>query len=407
MKLLFCALYERNHGEVLKNSKVKPNFAISNYNEKLIRGFTENLGENFEVISTRTVAAYPKYSKLINSKKEYRVGGCKCTEVYFINLPLIKYFFEYWSIYKELKKWCEKYKEELYVCSYGRRISHALAINRIKRKYKNIKTCMIYGDLSGKLATKTTKVNPIKEFVVDHFLNYSIKQSLKMDCAVFFTKFMSEALKNKKPYIIVEGVCDEQTLMENWEDNKQKHEKIIVVYTGILSRKYALDTLIDSFQCLDEEKYELHLYGIGEMVDELKELRISNVFYKGYIEPSKISGIQKEADILINPRQNTEIYTKYSFPSKTMEYLSTGNPVICYKLDGIPAEYDDYLFYVKDNTSKAIAEKICEISNLSREQKEIHKEKTLKFLQDNKTAKKQCKMILDFLRFDGENVRKV
>ena len=38
----------------------------------------------------------------------------------------------------------------------------------------------------------------------------------------------------------------------------------------------------------------------------------------------------------VNPRQNNEEFTKYSFPSKTMEYLASGVPVVAYKLDGIP-----------------------------------------------------------------------
>lgn len=56
--------------------------------------------------------------------------------------------------------------------------------------------------------------------------------------------------------------------------------------------------------------------------------------------------MQREVSLLVNPRQNTEAFTKYSFPSKTMEYLASGTPVLMYKLDGIPDEYDAYLNYV-------------------------------------------------------------
>lgn len=46
--------------------------------------------------------------------------------------------------------------------------------------------------------------------------------------------------------------------------------------------------------------------------------------------------ISKNADVLVNPRQNDDEYTKYSFPSKNIEYLMTGNAVMAYMLDGIP-----------------------------------------------------------------------
>jgi len=57
--------------------------------------------------------------------------------------------------------------------------------------------------------------------------------------------------------------------------------------------------------------------------------------------------LQKSSSILVNPRANNEEYTKYSFPSKIMEYMSSGTPVIAYKLDGIPDEYYKYLYQVE------------------------------------------------------------
>ena len=66
----------------------------------------------------------------------------------------------------------------------------------------------------------------------------------------------------------------------------------------------------------------------------------------GQVSLNEARALQKTADVLVNPRLNEGEYTKYSFPSKTMEYLSTGRPVVCYKLDGIPDEYDKHLMEV-------------------------------------------------------------
>lgn len=397
MKLLLCALYEIDQNEVILNSKLKPNFAISNFNKKLIQGFDSNLHADLTVFSTRTVAAYPKYNRLINKQKKYRLDDIQGKEMFFVNLPLIKYVFEYIALYLNIKKWYEQNKgdNELYICSYGRRISHALAINKIKRKYKNITTCMIYGDLSGKLATQTNKENYYIRKFMDVLLNYSIKQSLKFDTSIFFTQYMSQALNNTKPSIVIEGLCDQRVLDYN-KFSENINSKIIVVYTGIISKKYSLDILIDAFQYLDDN-FELHLYGIGDLVNEIRNNVFPNIKYFGYLESDKITEIQRNASILINPRQNNEIYTRYSFPSKTLEYLSTGNPVICYKLDGIPDEYDNYLFYIDNNDAKSIAGQIVKVSKLTNSQKKEYKKSVFKFLQ-NKTSQKQCDKILTFLK---------
>lgn len=406
MRFLFCPLYEINQNEVINNSKTIPNFAITNFNAKMIKGFYKNLNDDLYIISTRTVAAYPKYKYIFLKNRRYFFDNIKCIEVGMINLPIIKYFFEYKNLYKQIALWCNNnINEDLYICSYGRRISHALAINKIKKKYKNVTTCMIYGDLSGKLATSIHKKNKYIQTIIDKLLDISIQQSLKFDCAVFFTKYMSEALDNKKPYIVIEGICDEDTMDIK---NKQNNKKTIVVYTGILSKKYSLDKLVNAFQYLDEDKYELHLYGIGDYVIELSKIKKNNIKYLGYVDANKISMIQQNADILINPRENNELYTKYSFPSKTMEYLSTGNPVICYKLDGIPDEYDKYLYYIKGNTSTDIANTIIDISKLNQRDLDNHKKKTLEFLMQNKTEKKQCEKVINFMisNKDDTNVKK-
>jgi glycosyltransferase involved in cell wall biosynthesis len=57
----------------------------------------------------------------------------------------------------------------------------------------------------------------------------------------------------------------------------------------------------------------------------------------------------RKADVLVNPRQNDEAYTKYSFPSKNIEYLLSGNPVVAYMLDGVPEEYRKFMSIVPDD----------------------------------------------------------
>ena len=46
-----------------------------------------------------------------------------------------------------------------------------------------------------------------------------------------------------------------------------------------------------------------------------------------------------------------------------MEYLSSGTQVLCYRLDGIPKEYDAYFNYPDDNSTQALAramQMLCE-----------------------------------------------
>lgn len=50
--------------------------------------------------------------------------------------------------------------------------------------------------------------------------------------------------------------------------------------------------------------------------------------YLGSIPHDEILQLQRTASLLVNPRTPEGIYTKYSFPSKTMEYLASGTPTL-------------------------------------------------------------------------------
>lgn len=399
MKFCFCPLYEKDKEEVLQNSKVPPIFSISNFNEKIMNGLYENLGEDLKIISTRTIASYPRYRKIVNRTIKYNFKMNSCVEIGFINLPIIKYFSEFINLFKQLEKWYLENQEEsnLYICSYGRRVSHALAINKLKKKYSKVKTAMIFGDLSGKFATRTNNQNFIVSYYQEVILKFSIKKSLNFDGCIFLTDAMNQALKNKKPYLVVEGLCNKNDLQLNKSHYKNPHNNLIkIVYTGIISKQYGFDTLIDAMSSLDENRYILMLYGIGPMIDEIKTKNYKNVKYMGYLPPNEIKTIQNEADILINPRRNNEEFTKYSFPSKTLEYLVTGNPVITYKLEGIPSEYDPFLFYVEDDSVSSLRSKIMYVGDMGINELLLQKEKVFKFLENEKTENIQCEKIINF-----------
>ena len=61
----------------------------------------------------------------------------------------------------------------------------------------------------------------------------------------------------------------------------------------------------------------------------------------------------RRADVLVNPRPNEGEYTKYSFPSKNIEYLLSGNPVVGYMLSGMPEDYRRFVYEISPNSEPA------------------------------------------------------
>lgn len=107
----------------------------------------------------------------------------------------------------------------------------------------------------------------------------------------------------------------------------------------------------------------------------------------------------KKATVLVNPRQNNEEFTKYSFPSKTMEYLSSGIPVVAYKLDGIPDEYDQYIQYVADDSIESLKMKLVEVCEMTREERQELGNIGRNFVLTRKNSTIQVRKICEMIGF--------
>lgn len=178
------------------------------------------------------------------------------------------------------------------------------------------------------------------------------------DMFVLLTEAMKDKLEiGKRSYLVMDGICDYE-LMEGPKTEKINSDRDIKIflYSGALCYKYGLKNLVDGFLKADCQKSELHLYGDGDYVQELKDVckRNPRVKYFGVVPNEEMIIKQKEATFLVNPRPTKDEYTKYSFPSKNIEYMVSGRPVISTKLPCMTKEYDPYVYYFDEDTVDGI-----------------------------------------------------
>ena len=105
-----------------------------------------------------------------------------------------------------------------------------------------------------------------------------------------------------------------------------------------------------------------------------------------------VINLQKKCDILVNPRRPEE-FTKYSFPSKTMEYLGSGVPTIMYRLEGVPDEYYDYCWVCDPNIKDDLLNKIIILGNLSKKERVEYGNRARSFILKQKNPVDQIKKL--------------
>ena len=175
---------------------------------------------------------------------------------------------------------------------------------------------------------------------------------------VFLTEAMSGRVNpKKKPYIVLEGQAD-AAMEARRPDLSMKLKPRVCLYAGSIHKIYGVPRLVEGFLKAAVPDTELHIYGSGDFVDELKAIaeREPSVKYGGMLLSTEVVEREMTAALLVNPRPTDEEYVKYSFPSKTMEYMASGTPVLTTRLPGMPPEYGPHVFFIDEETADGISE---------------------------------------------------
>ena len=400
MKYIFCSsVYNMaDYDNIAKKSKVPASLADHNLNQNIILGLDEATGTPVTLVNNVQIPNYPNFPKILFKYQLWsHTDGARDINCGFINLPVIKHLSRAITTYIWLCREIKAAKDEpVCVMTYDLHLGISLALRWAKARYPHIRTCAVLPDIPNAVIVASNNGNVtaagklragIKSFFIKQF-----------DAYVLVTEHMKTVAGiEQKPYSVVEGIYNnhQPPLDEKTTDKK------IIFYSGQLNPAYGMENLLEAFVQIyaKDQKYELWICGGGGLSDRIRDLskECTGIKYYGYVDGKTVRKLQAEATVLVNPRQNIGEFTKYSFPSKTMEYLASGRPVVGYKLDGIPAEYDDYIQYVLDNSVNALKEKLVEICSLPAEERMRAGEKSRTFILNEKNPKTMCQKIVSLI----------
>ncbi|KKK38895.1 hypothetical protein WQ57_05970 [Mesobacillus campisalis] len=370
MKVLFIGgVFSKEMEEViLSKSKGTVHYAANKFQWNLIDGLLNIEKVDLEVASAPFIGTYPnEYKDLFLRKHSYEYKNLvNCTYVPFCNLWGYRNISRKNSLIRQIKEFVIDNSPNKVIIVYSPHTPLLQAAVYAKQKDPSIHICLIvpdlpqYMNLNENKSQIYTKLKSIDIKVFESKVKY-------VDSFVLLTEHMKDVLKvENRPYVVIEGVVDPSTsFIKRTEVSKET--KQTVVYTGTLNKKFGVVNLVKAFNSIKNKDVVLKICGRGDSEEIIKEFaqKDDRIRFLGQMSNEEAVELQKNASLLVNPRQNNEEFTRYSFPSKNMEYLLTGKPVVAYKLDGIPNEYDKFFYYVKDNSLDSLSGKIVEVLNLS------------------------------------------
>lgn len=360
---------------------------------RFVEGIEDVFNTTIRVISLPFVGAFPGHYRkpFIKTKSFSHKGDVNDRVEGFCNIAYIKHILMPIRIKSVIKNVMQD------LCEYDTNVLIGYSVNMVdamayaKKLDPSIITLLIVPDLPQftSFGKHGCVFNKYKQSRTRNF--YDIVRNGKIDKYVFLTEQMADELNVKKnDYVVIEAMTENIV----WScPEHAENEKITVVYTGTLAIEYGVLDLIREFKTINDDRFELIICGGGEASSIIKkECELDHrIKFLGLIAPSEARELQNIADVLVNPRKNNNEFTKYSFPSKIIEYLHSYKPIVCYRLDGIPKEYDEVLYYA-DELDGGLSTMIKKVALLNSSEKVALSQK-IALLLKGKTPQKQCEKI--------------
>ena len=380
--LYFSAMFEAERCKKVFTKEKKPMAAASKYHRLMCEGLERN------EVSINSYSSLPvnkqNCNRMFVKVPSIKTGNWVKEYISVVNIPFIRHL-------------------QIFIKSF---LKSLIAANGTVILFDPLVVASAYGAVLGAKCSRKKIVAIVTDLPMfmpiaknKRLLGINEKLYSFADGFVFLTEQMNESINHKKkPFIVLEGHADES--MIHYSHSSFDISKKIIVYAGSLRKIYGISLLCEAFLKINIQNSELHIFGDGDYADELRELtnKNANIIFHGNCPNKEVVLMELKATLLVNPRPTEGEYTKYSFPSKTIEYMASGTPVLCSRLQGIPKEYDEYLYYFDDKAPDGLEKALKYVLEKDSSELEEKGRRAKMFVLENKNNVAQAKKVAIFIK---------
>ena len=372
---------DRVYRQLFSHTKVKPAYQSQKYHRLMIEGLAANA--DVDVVATPPVNRSCMDQPIIRLPDETE-GGARYHNISAVRNPYRKALHMVFGTFFKTVSLAKRNSVVVVDCLNRVVATSALLAAKLRR-------CRCVGivmDLPDMFAKAGKIYKAWGNFVIRGCTDY-----------IVLTQAMNDYINpTGKPYVVLEGQADAQMLHKEPSLNK-KIKPRVCLYAGGVCRQYGLEMLTQGFLKANVPDAQLHIYGPGDYVQELQRIAGEDprVVYGGMLMNDEIVEKEQKATLLVNPRPTHEEYVKYSFPSKTMEYMASGTPVLTTKIPGIPEDYQPHLMFIEEETVDGVARAVR--MALSQTDEELYTRGTAarEFILNTRNNVAQARKVLDML----------
>lgn len=319
--------------------------------------------------STCPVQNYPLVPKIFFGGRRFRLEGCEGILLGFINVLAIKHFTRFASCLIYVLPLIRQ-KRTTWIFVHGVH-SPFLIFGNIGRLV-GCKLAVVLTDPPGVILGTDGLIARL----LKHLDAWLLKRLLRRaDAVLALAPDLVNDLTPGKPSLVFPGIFssnlthlrDEPQVAEKKRAPEAAPKPFTVLYAGGLYAAYGVDRLIDAVAGIDNYPVQLRLFGRGDQENRIRELSSHDprFFYGGFVGGEELMSELEAADVLVNPRPTGEKFAQMSFPSKLVEYLAIGRPVLTTRIKSIPESFNDCFFFIEDETPEGIRAALLHLIHLT------------------------------------------
>jgi glycosyltransferase involved in cell wall biosynthesis len=292
---------------------------------------------SFISLSSLPTLSYPLDRKLFYKGKEINCNGVDIIQIPFVNVIVLKQFSRLFFLFSTWLTILKKTNFE-FVIVHGVHTPYLIFALFLKKIY-GVKVVILFTDPPGViLKSDGTLSKMLKDF--DRLL---IKSLVRNFSCIALSKLIPKDYMPNSKYFILDGFSTSLP-----STVKSEKDPFVIIYAGLLEAKYGVKTLIEAVLNCKDNDVLLRVMGAGDLEPYISSLKSKRVEFIGKLSKQAVFSEYQKANLLVNPRPISDDFVKYSFPSKLIEYLSTGVPVLTTQLPSITDDLKEHLYLCGD-----------------------------------------------------------
>jgi glycosyltransferase involved in cell wall biosynthesis len=201
------------------------------------------------------------------------------------------------------------------------------------------------------------------------------------------------------PSIRVEGGVTDRMLQVAPREDRAPGDPFTMVFAGALHPANGIEEMLGAMRRLPGPDLRLKIAGAGTLQNVVREAqaRDPRVEYLGQISYEEVFQLYASADLLLSVRITKKIDTSYYFPSKTMECLASGVPVLTTCPGRVREDFGKVAYLLEDESAEGLARLIAEVAARPPHERRARGEAARRLVAAQRSWTAQARRIADFL----------